>query len=134
MQAINTGDGLHVLARLGVLRLRERGFEAATVLEAARELDDEQLRARPVRDMAHGKGASTPKPCSLPRDRGQDRRDVRNAVRARRASSAGAPRDVDVFRRFGHHAGMAFRAADDLGIWATADGQACQRRRARTQR
>jgi hypothetical protein len=38
-QAINTGDGMHVLARLAILRLAERGYEAATVLAAAHELD-----------------------------------------------------------------------------------------------
>jgi geranylgeranyl diphosphate synthase type I len=53
-QAINTGDGMHALARLALLRLADRGFEAHTVLEAARELDRAclQLVAGQHADMA----------------------------------------------------------------------------------
>ena len=43
-QAINTGDGMHTLARLAMHRLAESGHAERRVLEAMRELDEGCLR------------------------------------------------------------------------------------------
>lgn len=119
-QAINTGDGLHVLARLGVLRLRELGFEAATVLEAARELDDACLclvRGQ-YADMAMEGRVDVSRARYLEMIEGKTAAMFATPFALGALLGGGSPATVDAFRRFGHHAGMAFQAADDLlGIW-----------------
>ena len=42
-QAINAGDGMHALARMALLGLRERGFDPEAVFEAVRILDKASL-------------------------------------------------------------------------------------------
>ena len=42
-QAINTGDGMHALARMALLGMMERGFGSETVFEAIRVLDHASL-------------------------------------------------------------------------------------------
>jgi geranylgeranyl diphosphate synthase, type I len=119
-QAINTGDGMHTLARLAMLGLSARGFEAATVLEAARELDEACLR------LVHGQHLDIAM---------EGRAEVTHAAYLEMAAGktaamfaapfaigallgGGDARTVQAFRDYGQHVGMAFQAADDLlGIW-----------------
>ncbi len=42
-QAINAGDGMHALARVALMRLRDRGMAASRVLDAMRLLDESCL-------------------------------------------------------------------------------------------
>ncbi len=119
-QAINTGDGLHVLARLAVLRLREQDFDAATVLEAARELDAAclQLVRGQYADMAMEGRTDVTRASYLEMIEGKTAAMFATPFALGALLGGGAPSTVEAFRRFGHHAGMAFQAADDLlGAW-----------------
>ena len=119
-QAINTGDGMFVLARLATHRLLERGVEERRVIEAMRELDEACLRLVEgqyldllfeTRDevsreeylaMASGKTAAM---FAAP-----------FAMGALLGGAEGAT--VSALREFGRHVGLAFQAVDDvLGIW-----------------
>lgn len=119
-QAINTGDGMLVVARAAQQRLRDAGHPAERVLAVVHELDEACLNL--VRgqyldmsfesrmdvtpdeyvEMALGKTAA-----------------MFAAPFAVGALLGGAEASVvDAFRQFGRHIGLAFQAVDDiLGIW-----------------
>lgn len=119
-QAINTGDGMFTLARLGMYRLLDAGVPAGRAVAAMRELDEACMRlvegqyldmSFETRNnvtldeywrMAAGKTAA-----------------MFAAPFAMGATIAGAePGVVEAFRAFGRHIGLAFQAVDDiLGIW-----------------
>jgi geranylgeranyl diphosphate synthase type I len=119
-QAINTGDGMHVLARLAVLRLQDRGFSPDLVLAAALELDRACLRLVEGQhsDIAIEGRTEVSRAEYLATIAGKSAA-MFAAPFAIGALLAGAdPPTVDAFRAFGHHTGMAFQAADDLlGTW-----------------
>ncbi len=119
-QAINTGDGMHVLARLALLRLSERDFEAATVLQAARELDAACLRLVEGQhaDMAMEGRSDVARADYLAMIEGKTAAMFATPFALGALLGGGDARTVDAFRAFGRHVGMAFQAADDLlGIW-----------------
>jgi len=119
-QAINTGDGMHTLARLAMHRLAENGHTERRVLEAMRELDEGCLRwvegqyldisferradvgTREYLTMAAGKTAA-----------------MFAAPFAMGALLGGADGHVvAAFRQLGVRLGIAFQAVDDvLGAW-----------------
>lgn len=122
-QAINTGDGMFVLAQRTLLRLADAGVPADRVLAAARALDDACValcdgqyadigfeRASVVstgeyESMIAGKTAA-----------------LLGASAAIGAIAAGADtRAVEAFAACGRMLGMAFQVQDDvLGIWGDA--------------
>ncbi|MSP22968.1 MAG: polyprenyl synthetase family protein [Dehalococcoidia bacterium] len=119
-QAINTGDGMHTLARLALLRLGEQGFEAHTVLEAARELDEACLRLVHGQhlDIAMEGRADVTRAAYLEMSSGKTAAMFAAPFAIGAVLGGGETRTVEAFRTYGHHVGMAFQAADDLlGIW-----------------
>jgi geranylgeranyl diphosphate synthase, type I len=119
-QAINTGDGMYTIARLGQYRLVEAGVPPDRVLAVMRELDEACIRLVQGQyldisfeerndvtldeyvEMAHGKTAA-----------------MFAGPFAAGAILAGADEAiVEAFRAYGRHLGLAFQAIDDiLGIW-----------------
>lgn len=119
-QAINTGDGMFVVARLAQYRMAEAGVPPSRVLAVMREVDDACLRlvhgqyldmsfetrrdvtAEEYLEMAGGKTAA-----------------LFAASFAVGAILADADEEaVTAFRTYGLHLGLAFQMVDDvLGIW-----------------
>ncbi len=119
-QAINTGDGMHALARLSLLRLASRGVDDATVLAAALELDQACLRLVEGQhaDMAMEGRSDVSRDAYLAMIEGKTAAMFATPFALGALLGGGGPADVQAFRAFGHHTGMAFQAADDLlGIW-----------------
>ncbi len=119
-QAINTGDGMHVLARLAVLRLSDQRFDAATVLDAARELDAACLRLVEGQhaDMAMEGRSDVARADYLAMIDGKTAAMFATPFALGALLGGGDPGTIDAFREAGRHLGMAFQAADDLlGIW-----------------
>lgn len=119
-QAINVGDTLFSISQLALLRLTERDVPAATVIRAARRLNDtcvaltagqhldidferrHEVSVEEYVTMIEGKTAAL-MACS-----GELGALIAGAEADRRRSS----------RAFGHHLGLAFQMQDDiLGIW-----------------
>ncbi|MEX1022880.1 MAG: polyprenyl synthetase family protein [Dehalococcoidia bacterium] len=119
-QAINTGDGMFVAARLAQYRMGEAGVPADRALAVMREIDEACIRLvhgqyldisfetrsdvtlEEYLEMAGGKTAA-----------------MFAAPFAVGAILAGAPPSaVDAMREYGRHVGLAFQMVDDiLGIW-----------------
>ncbi|MCC6237163.1 MAG: polyprenyl synthetase family protein [Dehalococcoidia bacterium] len=119
-QAINAGDGMHALARLALLRLAARGFEDATVLAAALELDQACLRLVEGQqaDMAMEGRSEVTRDTYLAMIEGKTAAMFATPLALGALLGGGSSAQVQAFREFGHHTGMAFQAADDLlGIW-----------------
>ena len=119
-QAINTGDGMHALARLALLRLSARGFEDATVLSAALELDQACLRLVEGQqaDMAMEGRSEVTRDAYLAMIEGKTAAMFATPLALGALLGGATPAQVQAFREFGHHTGMAFQAADDLlGTW-----------------
>ncbi|GMU39507.1 MAG: (2E,6E)-farnesyl diphosphate synthase [Chloroflexota bacterium] len=119
-QAINTGDGMFVVARLAQYRLLEAGVSAERTLAAMRELDEACLR------LVHGQyldmSFETRRDVTL--DEYLEMAGGKTAAMfaapfAIGATIGGAPAvTVDAFREYGRRVGLAFQAVDDvLGIW-----------------
>ncbi|MDA0270062.1 MAG: polyprenyl synthetase family protein [Chloroflexi bacterium] len=119
-QAINTGDGMFVVARLAQYRLLEVGVPAERVLLAMRELDEACLR------LVHGQyldmSFETRRDVTL--DEYLEMAGGKTAAMFASPFAIGAtlggasPALVDAFREFGRRVGLAFQAVDDvLGIW-----------------
>ena len=115
-QAINTGDGMFTLARLGMHRLLERGVPPERVLGAIHALDEACLR------LVHGQwldiGFETRAEASVEEYLAMAGGKTA-AMFAIGARLGGADDDtVDAFERYGRALGLAFQGVDDiLGIW-----------------
>jgi len=119
-QAINTGDGMHALSRLALLRLSDRGFEAGMVLAAARELDEACLRLvqGQHRDIAMEGSTRVTRAAYLEMAAGKTAAMFAAPFALGALLGGGGAPAVAAVREFGEHVGMAFQAADDLlGIW-----------------
>ncbi len=119
-QAINTGDGMHALGRLALLRLTEQGYDDATVLAAAIELDQACLRLVEGQqaDMAMEGRSEVTRDTYLAMIEGKTAAMFATPLALGALLGGGSRAQVRSFRAFGHHTGMAFQAADDLlGIW-----------------
>lgn len=119
-QAINTGDGMFVVARLAQYRLLETGVPADRTLAAMRELDEACLRLVQGQylDMSFETRQDVTLPEYLEMAAGKTAA-MFAAPFAIGATIGGAPPAVvDAFREFGRRVGLAFQAVDDvLGIW-----------------
>ena len=118
--AINTGDGMLMLAHQAICGLEERGLSAADTLRAVRELDRATLR------LVHGQyldlsfeGRSQVSISEYVEMASGKTAAMFGAPLALGAIVAGAPEStVNVFRTVGWHIGLAFQMIDDLlGIW-----------------
>ncbi len=123
-QAINTGDGMYTIARLGQYRLLDAGVAPERVLAVMQELDEacmqlvegqhldisfetrNDVTADEYVEMAHGKTAA-----------------MFAGPLAAGALLAGVSSEVvDAFRAYGRHVGLAFQMVDDvLGIWGDTE-------------
>ncbi|MGC9023577.1 MAG: polyprenyl synthetase family protein [Chloroflexia bacterium] len=119
-QALNAGDGLFTLARAALLRLREYGFPAETVLEAAALLDRAVLRlcegqyldlsfeGRLDVDEAAYLGMIAAKTAAL----------LEAALELGALLGGGDAEARAALRSYGHALGLAFQVQDDiLGVW-----------------
>jgi geranylgeranyl diphosphate synthase type I len=119
-QAINTGDGMFVLAHRTLLRLAEAGVPAGATLEAARVLDDACVA------LCDGQYADIGFEQTMAVTRAQYEAMIAGKTAALLGASCaigaiagGADAStVDAFGACGRNLGMAFQVQDDvLGIW-----------------
>ncbi|MCK9485623.1 MAG: polyprenyl synthetase family protein [Dehalococcoidia bacterium] len=119
-QAINTGDGMFVVARLAQHRLEAAGVPAGRTLAVMREIDEACIR------LVHGQyldmSFETRPDVTLPEYlemAGGKTAAMFAAPFAVGAAIAGASLEVvDALREYGRHVGLAFQMVDDiLGIW-----------------
>lgn len=119
-QAINTGDGMFVVARLAQHRLQDAGVPADRALAVMREIDEACIR------LVHGQyldmSFETRQDVTLPEYvemAGGKTAAMFAAPFAVGAAIAGASSEVvDALREYGRHVGLAFQMVDDiLGIW-----------------
>ncbi len=119
-QAINAGDAMHIISRLALLRLEERGISAEKVLQAARLLDQACLR------LCQGQYLDICYQKRLDIDTDDYLRMIseKTAALFECALKLGAllggddEGAMERLGRFGHNLGLAFQVQDDiLGIW-----------------
>lgn len=119
-QAINTGDGMFVVARLAQHRMRDAGLDAARALAVMEEIDQACMR------LVHGQyldmSFETREDVTLPEYlemAGGKTAAMFAAPFAVGGVVAGAlPEYVHALREYGRHVGLAFQMVDDiLGIW-----------------
>ena len=119
-QAINTGDGLYTLARLSLLRLRERGVEERRVLDAIAELDRACLRLveGQYRDISFEGRSDVGRDDYLAMIEGKTAALLAAAFALGGLLAGTSEPAVEALREFGLRVGLAFQAIDDvLGIW-----------------
>ena len=119
-QAINTGDGMHVLARLALLRLVEHGIHPAILLRAIRLLDETALRLCEGQFMDIGFESRLDIGVSeylamIERKTGAL---LECCLELGALLGTFDERSIDCLRRFGAELGRAFQMRDDLlGVW-----------------
>lgn len=125
-QAINAGDGMFVLAQRTLLDLAATGVPDASVIEAARRLNDAciALCEGQYRDIAFETRASVTA-AEYEAMIGGKTAALLSACAAIGALTAGAGAPVvDAFAECGRLLGLAFQVQDDvLGVWGAATGK-----------
>jgi len=119
-QAINAGDGMHVLARAALYRLDASDTPPTRVLEAMRELDRACLRLVEGQhlDLAFERQARVTRAEYLAMAAGKTGALIAASCAIGAILGGAAASRVEALRDFGQHLGMAFQAIDDvLGIW-----------------
>jgi geranylgeranyl diphosphate synthase type I len=119
-QALNTGDGLHALARLEVFRLEERGIAREKILHAARLLDETCLslcEGQHLDLLYEGQmEVSVESYLEMIGRKTAALLSVSTALGALMASDS--EDDFIAMSGFGRYLGLAFQIQDDiLGIW-----------------
>jgi len=119
-QAINAGDGLFVIARMALLRLRQHGLPAETILQAVEILD------RAILVICQGQYLDLSFEGSLEVDEAAYRQMISWKTAALLEASmhlgalvgGGSAMVVAALRAYGQALGMAFQVQDDLlGVW-----------------
>ena len=119
-QALNAGDGMHVVAHLAMQRLRQGGVPAEQVLEALRILDETSLT------LCHGQylDLAFEERTEISVDEYLYMIGAKSAALISASARIGAllggaePGAVEAYGRFGWEMGLAFQMVDDiLGIW-----------------
>lgn len=119
-QAINTGDAMHILSRLALLKLEEKGIAAEKVLRAARLLDETCLI------LCEGQylDISYEERLDIKIDTYMEMIGKKTAELFACALNLGAivgtdnEHKIECLSRFGRNLGIAFQVQDDvLGIW-----------------
>jgi len=119
-QAINAGDAMHILSRLALFKLEEKGVTASTVLRAAQLMDETCLR------LCEGQYLDI----SYEERNNIEINDYMEMIKRKTADlfacslKLGAivgtddEQVIEGLNRFGNNLGMAFQIQDDvLGIW-----------------
>ena len=123
-QAINAGDGMYALSRLALQRLRDRGFSAERILDAAQLLDRTCVRVCEGQFLDISFEARTD--ITAERYRGMAAKKTGALFSASTEASAILATDDravhEALARFGAEVGQSYQAYDDLqGIWSTAE-------------
>ena len=119
-QAINAGDALLARARPVLLRLEDEGVPAATVIEAARVLDECTLEmvAGQTQDIAFEESPDVDVPAYLQMVRGKTGALFDCALRLGVLAANGDTELAERLGRVGRTLGIAFQIRDDmLGVW-----------------
>ncbi len=119
-QAINTGDAMFTVARNALLRLRETGVSAETVLEATACFDRTLLalcRGQYL-DMSFEETVSVRQETYLEMIAGKTAALLACSGYLGALIATESPKTAERYWQFGHALGMAFQMQDDiLGIW-----------------
>lgn len=119
-QGINTGDAMHALARLAVLRLEETGCPPRKVIHAARMLDEACLRLCEGQhlDIAYESRTDIEVPDYLSMIERKTAALFACAVEIGAFLGTDEESVIEGLGRFGRNLGLAFQVQDDLlGIW-----------------
>jgi len=119
-QGVNTGDAMHVLARLALLGLSGKGVLPEKMLRAARRLDETCLRVceGQCRDIAFEERIDVRVEDYLEMTAGKTAALFSCSVELGAMLGTEDERTIDALARFGRYLGMAFQIQDDvLGIW-----------------
>lgn len=123
-QAINAGDAMHALARLAVLRMKERGVSAGKVLLAIQIIDEASLRLceGQYRDLDYEKRVDITLKEYL--DMAADKTGALFQASFHLGALVGTDDEdrIESLRRCGGKLGLAYQIQDDiLGVWAETD-------------
>lgn len=119
-QAINAGDGLFVLARMALFRLRERGLPPEIVLEAIGLLDGAILRICEGQylDLAFEGDTGVTEEAYTGMIAAKTAALMEAAVHLGGLVGGGSASEIAALRRYGTALGLAFQVQDDLlGVW-----------------
>jgi geranylgeranyl diphosphate synthase type I len=123
-QAINIGDSLFVLARLASQRLIKTGVPQASVLQILQLIDREclNLTRGQYLDLDFQHRSSVTEKEYMEMVSGKTCAMLRASTECGARVAGANPQDIDQYRAFGHHLGMAFQIVDDiLGIWGVVE-------------
>ncbi|MGC8873894.1 MAG: polyprenyl synthetase family protein [Chloroflexia bacterium] len=119
-QAINAGDGLFVLARMALFRLREQGFSPETVLQAIALLDGAILRICEGQylDLSFEGDTEVSEAAYAEMIAAKTAALIEVAMHLGALVGGGADREISALRRYATALGLAFQVQDDLlGVW-----------------
>lgn len=119
-QAINAGDGLFVLARMALFRLRERGLGPETVLEAIGLLDGAILRICEGQylDLAFEGDTAVTEEAYTEMIAAKTAALMEAATHLGALVGGASAAEIAALRRYGTALGLAFQVQDDLlGVW-----------------
>ena len=115
-QAINTGDAVFALARLGAQRLRDRDIKPEAVLQAMRILDQAclDLTIGQHLDIDFENRSSVAVADYMSMIEGKTGALVASACEVGAVVGGSDPAQVEAYREFGRNVGLAFQMYDDL--------------------
>ncbi len=119
-QGINTGDAMHALARLALLKLEETGYPPQKVIRAARMLDEACLRLCEGQylDIAYESRTDLEVPDYLTMIERKTAALFACSVEMGAFLGTDDEATIEALGRFGRNLGLAFQVQDDiLGIW-----------------
>jgi len=119
-QAINTGDGMFVVARLAQYRMLAAGAPPERVLAVMREIDDACMRLVEGQylDMSFETRADVTLDEYLAMSAGKTAAMFAAPFAAGAILAGGPEATIAALREYGRHVGLAFQMVDDvLGIW-----------------
>ena len=119
-QAINAGDGMHVLAHLALERLQDRGITPAKVVAVTHIMDETSLRLchGQYLDLAFEERADITEDEYLAMIGGKTAALVSASTQIGASLGSDDPQVAEAYRVFGKEMGLAFQMVDDiLGIW-----------------
>jgi geranylgeranyl diphosphate synthase type I len=123
-QAINVGDGMHVLANLAALRLADLGVTSAKIVEVLRILNETiiSLCEGQYLDMSFEERLDITIDMYLEMIRRKTAALVEASTWIGATLATEDEEKINSFRNFGRNIGMAFQIIDDiLGIWEKAE-------------